>query len=147
MQALVLPKITGQLPSVFISPSANWSHLAGLQLADPSFSKPNKIDMLLGADIYGHILLDGLRKGISGAPIAQSTQLGWILSGQIDSNNQHAAASHSSNINSEVTKKKTINSFHYQAEIEQQLKAFWELEEMPNKRSYTKDELACENFF
>lgn len=36
--------------------------------------------MLLGSDVYSHILLSGIRKGRPGAPIAQYTHLRWILS-------------------------------------------------------------------
>lgn len=62
--------------------------LDSLQLADPNFHEPGKIDVLLGADVYEDIMLHGLIKGINGLPMAQQTELGWILSGKNTSNNK-----------------------------------------------------------
>lgn len=114
VEAIVMPKITDNLPCNVLTPSPNWNHINGLQLADPQYYRPGKIDMLLGADVYCNILLYGVRKGHPGEPIAQNTHLGWILSGPV------ANDSHSS-----------IIVMHINASIEEQLKKFWELEELP----------------
>ena len=42
---------------------------SGLELADPDYAVPGKIDLLIGADIYGHILMDEIRRGDSGCPV------------------------------------------------------------------------------
>lgn len=133
VEALVLSKITGNLPSSFIATEVNWDHIKDLFLADPQFSHPSKIDVLLGADIYSQILLDGLKRGPLGAPIAQHTKLGWILSGQVWTNN---------NQNS-----RNISSFHHRFDIDTQIKKFWEIEELPKKRIFTNEETKCEEFF
>ena len=57
--------------------------MKGLQLADDFRETPTEIDILLEADIFPEILLDGLVKGPSGTPIAQRMILGWIVSGPI----------------------------------------------------------------
>jgi len=72
MSAHVLPSLTTLLPSLDIS-AESWSHLKGLQLADPQFSVPGNIDIIIGADLYGQILNEGLIKGPDGTPIAQYT--------------------------------------------------------------------------
>ena len=63
--------------------SNTWSHLQGLPLADNCEFPPSEIDILLGADVYPYILLDGLIKGEPGSPIAQRTIFGWTLTGPI----------------------------------------------------------------
>ncbi|XP_029051579.2 uncharacterized protein LOC114880108 [Osmia bicornis bicornis] len=83
VDALILPELTTSLPAAPIF-RTQWSHLEGLSLADPDFAKPSKIDVILGARVYSQIIRKGLRRGSGGAPIAQQTYLGWVLSGPID---------------------------------------------------------------
>ena len=71
------------------SPVSGSPHLQGLELADPDPADQTPIQILIGADLYGAVLLDGLRKGPFGIPTAQSTIFGWIVTGpthDIDSN-------------------------------------------------------------
>lgn len=82
VEAHVLSRITGRVPSQPINPD-RWKHLSDLQLADPQFNVPGSVDVLLGADIYGHLLFGGLRKAGRDTPVAQLTSLGWIISGPI----------------------------------------------------------------
>lgn len=131
VQAVVLPTLTTILPSVRLTPS-QWSHLNGCFLADPQFYEPGQIDMLLEADIYSYVLKAGIRKGSAGSPIAQNTELGWILSGYV--NNPP--------INSE-----NIQSFMCQIDIDRNLTTFWEVEEGVKKRSLTQEEEQCEEYF
>lgn len=88
MQALVLQNLTNKLPSVTFN-GADWTHLQNLKLADPSYNVSNSIDVLLGADVYANIILDGILKGQQHSPIAQQTQLGWILCGKLKTLNCH----------------------------------------------------------
>ncbi|CAB0028052.1 unnamed protein product [Trichogramma brassicae] len=43
--------------------SREWQHIEGLQLADPNFTRPGRIDLLLSAQIHARIIQAGLRKG------------------------------------------------------------------------------------
>ena len=54
--AVVVPKVTCDLPMNPIIFQTNWKHLSCLPLADPSFNRPGRIDILLGADVYVNIL-------------------------------------------------------------------------------------------
>ena len=56
-------------------------------MADDFRKVPCEIDILLGADIFPEILLDGLVKGPSGTLIAQHTIFGWIISEPIAKRN------------------------------------------------------------
>lgn len=57
-----------------------WPEVNGMNLANPTFSIPGRIDILLGAELFGEIIDAGLMRG-PGNVVAQNTQLGWILSG------------------------------------------------------------------
>jgi hypothetical protein len=46
-----------------VSSFQKWTHLSSLQLADPDFGHPGKIDILLGVDIYAETLLHGRWSG------------------------------------------------------------------------------------
>lgn len=78
MNALILKSLNSILPTTNVR-GANWSHIEDLVLADPNYTSPASIDVLIGSDIYGIITL---RRGNVGSPIAQKTKLGWVLSGQ-----------------------------------------------------------------
>ena len=40
VEASVLPKVTADLPTIPVSPVAQWKHLSGLELADPDYGTP-----------------------------------------------------------------------------------------------------------
>jgi Putative peptidase (DUF1758) len=125
VEAMTLNKVTGSLPK-FHSARHNWSHLAGLDLADPSFNKPGPIDILLQADTTA-----GIRSGVSHSPIAQNSIFGWILSGRVavSSTSQHVVRVHHADVTDVVLRK------------------FWELEEMPAVKHMTPGEKVCEQHF
>ncbi|XP_022832263.1 uncharacterized protein LOC111360545 [Spodoptera litura] len=118
------------------------STISSLALADPSFDTPNKIDLLLGAEVYGQILLEGLIRGSPSQLIAQNTRLGWILSGQVGE------------INQSETCHNTIVTLHSTSTLTDEntiLKKFWDLEAEPkgvNDKVYlTPEEQKCEEIF
>lgn len=129
IDAIVLSKITGIQPSYMVS-LKNCNHLAHLELADPEYYKPNKIDVLLGADVYGQIICNGLRKGTPNTPIAQNTNLGWILSGK-------------TNIYTHIS----VTSLHQRTDLDKQLRLFWEQEELQPEKLLNDDENKCEQIF
>lgn len=55
--------------------------LTKLLLADPSYTENGKIDLILGAVEYAQIIKSGPIKGAPNEPIAQNSELGWIISG------------------------------------------------------------------
>jgi len=80
LETHVLPKLTGRVPGQEVAVH-RWEHLSGLELADPLFAVPAKVDLLLGANIYGRLLMEDIRRGDPDSPVAQKTALGWIISG------------------------------------------------------------------
>lgn len=136
VNAFVLNKLTSVLPERKIVVQL-WSEFKNLKLADPSFDQPNKIDLLLGADIYGKILLEGVVKGSQGAPIAQKTALGWILSGPI--------------LREKTMPQNTVRVNHVNVNDNELLKQFWEMESdnsiMPPKKDYSEEERRCQEIY
>ena len=84
VEAIVLPKVTSDLPLHPIPFNPKWDHLSGISLADPDFGSPGMVDVLLGVDIFSDVLLHGRRFGPAGSPTAFETRLGWVLAGAVD---------------------------------------------------------------
>ena len=120
LTAIVVPKVTCDLPLYPVPLNLEWKHVADLPLADPGFGQPGRIDILLGADIFVDVLLQGRRTRPSGSPVAIETEFGWVLSGSTDKStsmdqvNLQAITFHTS-----VTSGDDI------------LRRFWEIEESP----------------
>lgn len=132
VEAYILQRLSSyQGPIIRSNPS--WPHLRGLPLADPQYSSRDSIELLLGADVYAAILLDGLRKGCGDEPIAQKTVFGWILSGgrKTTSSGQH----HSH---------QCITTH----ELNDLVQRFWEQDKEPSAAvALTPDEERCEDIF
>ncbi|XP_075157510.1 uncharacterized protein LOC142230767 [Haematobia irritans] len=128
--ALVLPQLTGKLPSSSISiPKQS---LEGLQLADPHFGQSDKVDILIGADVYPQIILEGVRRNILGSLVAQNTIFGWVLTGQLDRPTDSFT---------------TLVSFCTEVSLNQQLEKFWKLEEPPRISTMNAEEEYCEELY
>ncbi|XP_077260903.1 uncharacterized protein LOC143896764 [Temnothorax americanus] len=91
--------------------------------------------MIIGADYYGSIILEGIKRGSGNEPLAQQTIFGWILSGSIDTGGSPA--------------KGRILHCSTDDELQESLTRFWKQEEtisLPGS-NLTPDELACEQHF
>ncbi|XP_041981020.1 uncharacterized protein LOC121734443 [Aricia agestis] len=136
LKAYVLSNITSYLPERHVK-SIEWVDLQALPLADPKFNVPNKINLLLGADIYSTILKKGIKKSPSGTLCAQNTTLGWIISGVVQPEKA---------IKDNPTH---ISVMHAQINSDEILKTFWEIEEQTPKlkKILTEEEQRCEDLF
>lgn len=131
IEALLVKNITNLKP-LMLSTNHEWQHFTKLQLADPTYDKSSKIDLLLGASIYAEILQDGVVKGFAHEPIAQQTKLGWIVSGAI-----------SKSINQQAL----CNVVQSEVSIHRLLEQFWKIEEVSNSKILTPEEQAAEEVF
>ena len=61
VSAVIIPRVTSDLPQQPVHHKSTWSHLHKLNLADPDFGRPGRIDILLGVDVYANIMLQGRR--------------------------------------------------------------------------------------
>ena len=133
--AVIVPKVTCDLPTAPVAFDLRWDHLNGIPLVDPSFGQPGRVDMLLGADIFVDVLRDGRRKGPDDAPTAFETDFGWVLCGSTGSPS--------------VSTPVHVASFYTSVESPDDiLKKFWELEESPTDDSCmsVKERLVLRHF-
>ena len=82
--AVVIPKVTCDLSVNPVPCDSSWKHIKGIQLADPEFGKPGRVDILLGVDVFVNVLQHGRRIGPPGSPVALQTKFGWVLAGNTD---------------------------------------------------------------
>ncbi|XP_043475868.1 uncharacterized protein LOC122507308 [Leptopilina heterotoma] len=132
-QALVIPKITSYVPQSNIN-FEQWSHLKNLNLADDPYNN-DPIHLLIGAELYGSLISDGLRKGKPGEIIAQNTIFGWVLSRSLlsvsDQNESSVQIHHC------ITNKS----------LDSCLQMFWEIDEVNSKEIMSIDDELCEEHF
>lgn len=136
MTAYITPFITTINP---ISREAihKWQHIKDLQLADPSHTNCQDIDLLIGSLTFSQILQEGLIKGEINEPIAQKTALGWITSG---------AGTYHENINTNmICDEQTCLITN--DDLSNQLKIFWEVEEVTKTNDWSEEEKACYEYF
>ncbi|KAJ8871477.1 hypothetical protein PR048_027794 [Dryococelus australis] len=92
LNCLVLPTITLELPIMEVDTSS-WEIPSSILLADPWFHSPNRIDMLLGAEIFMNLLCIGQLKPAENANISEyHFWLGCIWPGFAQANRElHAS--------------------------------------------------------
>jgi len=139
INCLVLSKLTSNIPIKSIN-LHNLKIPEGIELADPLFTQPQKIDLILGAGVFFDCLCQEQIKYEPPKLIFQKTQLGWIVGGRvfdeqvtIDSNTKIALF--------------TLNKLENDINISEQISKFWELEECLSDSIYTSEEIKCKNYF
>ncbi|XP_046145641.1 uncharacterized protein LOC123988926 [Osmia bicornis bicornis] len=130
--AIILKTLTQYTPKRHSSVT-NWNHIAGLELADTDPMSSDPIDIVIGADLFGQLLLDGVRKGSTSEPIAQNTHLGWILSGPTSTHPLpfFIDAHHATLLEN----------------LDADLRRFWEVENIPTQSVLSPEEEKCELHF
>ena len=114
VNAIIVPQVTCDLPVLPITPNQDWKHLENIQLADPDYAKPGKVDILLGVETFVKAIRHGRRSGPHNSPTALETEFGWVLAGGTGGN----------------TQSKTVASHHVSVLTgDDILRQFWEVEE------------------
>lgn len=113
---------------------ADYESFSDLALADPTPASNQRIELLLGAELFGEIIRSGIRRSRAGEPIAQNTVFGWILSGSI---------------NNATTPHPTVAAHHGVSgdPLEKAISRFWETETIPTSNTLTAQESQCEQHF
>ena len=90
MTAVIVPKVTCDLPRYHVPFDCRWNHLSDIELADPEFGIPGQIDVLLCVDVFVEVLLHGPPH----TPVASETKFGWIIAGAADTEGLANVISH-----------------------------------------------------
>ncbi|XP_062536046.1 uncharacterized protein LOC134205118 [Armigeres subalbatus] len=133
VKGYVLSKFPRITPNQQLDPE-RLKYLDSLQLADPDFGKPVRIDIILGADVFLAILEDGKIRDDSGLPVAINSSFGWIVAGQVFESNE-------GNCNTAIV------SLSMDMDIDKVLRKFWEVEEISKPKLLTQDEQQAVNIF
>ncbi|XP_071643010.1 uncharacterized protein [Temnothorax longispinosus] len=122
------------------------AHLADLPWADHDPMSADPISIIVGADLYSVLIVDGLRKGAVGQPIAQNSVLGWVISGPIPPSK---VESHITSVASSPEQPPLRVSAHHclNLSLDQELRKFWEVEEIPHKTHLNPEDEQCEEHF
>ena len=140
-RAAVTSTVTCDLPPQAIEQITDLPHIMGLQLADPTYHLPGRIDILLGADMTPKVMVKQLLKdGLPSQPIAQATHFGWVVSGPVTARDPHAETPTSNYHQTPVLQS--------EQDILPQLKQFWLSEEPePEEQSISTVEELVEGHF
>lgn len=126
----LVPRITGFTPSKRIQ-KAEWSHLNGVELADPNYNEPLPVDVLLGADVFPYIIRSGRREGSLSEPVGIETIFGWALMGNTGIINPKITTTLLTSLDS----------------VDKTLRRFWEIEELPTVPKTSPAEQQCEDIY
>lgn len=128
---LVIPKITGQIPSSPIDKSS-LKIPNDVTLSDPKFHQPAEVEILLGAEVFYEILGSSRISLALPRTAVWDTKLGGIITGKIDS----------------VRKSRRSYSCHLMKDdLDNKLEKFWEIEDYGKIKHYSKDEQECEKHY
>lgn len=139
LSAIVIPRVTCDLPVSPVHHDPSWSHLNDIKLADPQFGEPGKIDLLLGVDIFTSVIRQGQRFGTTRSPVAIETDFGWVLAG----GGIHVLNNHQPIIHTVVTHHVVTTN------CDDLLRRFWEVEEQSesNKQPISQEEKTVAKLF
>ncbi|RUA04969.1 MAG: hypothetical protein DSY43_05550 [Gammaproteobacteria bacterium] len=118
-----------------------YKHLKGLNLADQfPRREASTIDVLIGADQWSQVMLNGMRKGPLSTPFAMNSIFGWLLSGCAGGISSNDPPHHKSITNYAVVRlEDDVNK-----DTTFSLKKFWELESIGISDEQQKKEMSGE---
>ncbi|KAB0798916.1 hypothetical protein PPYR_06796 [Photinus pyralis] len=131
--AIMPREITGPLPQAFVD-IGSLNIPSGLELADAKFGVPREIDLLLGADIYFNVLIEGILKLGDGFPVLQNTLFGWVIGGSGPSRTS-------------IWSNVMVSLFSQGPDLDLLIPQFWRLEEISGKRHMSPQDKTCEEIY
>ena len=133
VEAFVLDKVTREPASAPLDPKA-LNRSRRLKIADPKFYQPGPTDILIGNDVYERLMMAGKIEQTKELFYRESV-LGWVVREKYVSSSAHpdeAVAMHAQVL---------------QPDVNDQLRRFWEIEEVPNPSVLTEEKKVCERHF
>lgn len=133
----LIAELPGPLPN---RPLFGFDLPDGITFADPKFNVPDKIDLLLGAEIWARMIGDCIYRHSYGAML-QGTIFGFIVLGRfiVERNKQFLSCFH-------LTEQMEPNE-NMEQRLDIQLRQFWEIEELLEKPKRSPIEELVEQIF
>ncbi|GFS58951.1 DUF1758 domain-containing protein [Trichonephila clavipes] len=129
LMLLVVNKITDLIPNKVIDLDVNVSEF--VPLADDKFNIPDRIDMLLGAEIFYELLKPGKFYCDNSHLVLQNTVFGYVVSGSVD----------------QVTENRVHCGLIVDDDLNKTLKKFWEIEGVHIEPKVDTEVSLCEDHF
>lgn len=140
VKCFVVDSITSKIPQYYFDYS-RFRIPENIKLADTSFNVPSDISLLLGADIYFKVLLDGCIKFPDG-PVLQNTLFGHVVGGNINCL-QKTLGTSTTLVSNFVMNENYINS-----DLNKIMENFWLSEKIPEGKNKINSEfIQAENIF
>lgn len=133
LSALVMSKVTGFCGGGNVRLD-DWPTSITKGLADPEINRRNRIDLLLGANVWSRILMSSVYSSPNSNLVAQRTQLGWVVFGGLEAPSECTVGM--------VEAHQPTN-----AELNETLKKFWTMDAIEKPRFRSKEEELCEEIF
>ncbi|GFS70908.1 integrase catalytic domain-containing protein [Trichonephila clavipes] len=131
LMLLVVNKITDLIPNKVIDVDVNVSEF--VPLADDKFNIPDRIDMLLGAEIFYKLLKPGKFYCDNSHLVLQNTVFGYVVSGSVD--------------HTQVTENRVHCGLIVDDDLNKTLKKFWEIEGVHIEPKVDTEVSLCEDHF
>lgn len=129
---VILPRITERLPQVQMDIS-KFKIPEDILLADPEFSTPGEIDMLVGAGIFWKMLRSERILQRRGQPVLQKTLLGWIVGGE--------------QVMSTQNQEKRVCNLSVVSSLEQKIEKLLNIDQFTKEEKLTLPDRDCEEQF
>ena len=126
---LLINNITEQLP--LNKCALDWTPPRNIYLADPYFYEPAGIDILLGAQLFWELLGERIIKFPNGISLRE-TNLGYIVTGSVPSSKKQS---------------QSVTQLNLTQRVDEQLKKFWSIENLPNHSLLSPEQEECELHF
>ncbi|XP_055923722.1 uncharacterized protein LOC129954081 [Eupeodes corollae] len=138
IDAYIVARISEFLPDAPINTNG-LSIPSNINLADPLFGTPSRVDLLIGAEYFFGLLSIGQIKLGPWLPTLQNTVFGWVVSGSIAQGECKKKVHCLVNDSDENSENENIASM---------LTSFWEIEKHEQiELPFTKNEQICEEHF
>lgn len=136
ISCLIIPSITNNIPIKAIN-TESIKIPNNIILADKAYNKPQRIDMLMGVELFFDLLDKGQIKLNENGPTLKETKFGWIVAGPV--NNNKSNLKKAQNI--------SLSTYQINDNLDEKIAKFWKVENVDKNTSYTLEEKACYNQF
>ncbi|KAF0713514.1 Integrase catalytic domain-containing protein, partial [Aphis craccivora] len=136
ISCLIIPCITNNIPLSAVN-AESIKIPSNIVLADKSYNKPQRIDMLIGIELFFDLLNQGQIKLNENGPILKETKFGWIVAGPVSSNKS----------NLKETQNICLSTYQVEDNLDERIAKFWRLENIDKNTNYTLEEKACYDHF